>query len=150
MTKSERFATGESLHALFKRVFALHAALTEVQDSVHEQAGMRTSQIKMADRLQRFGPATVPDLAAALGVSRQYVQTVCNELHDAALLTFEDNPRHKRSKLMALTDSGCRVLAEARAREAGIIRELLPDLDDAAVSEATELLAEIVKRIRHV
>lgn len=138
-------ATGGQIHDLLREVFALRHTLAQIMDKVHERAGMSTPQIKAADRLDRLGPATLPELAAQLDVSRQFARAVCNEMRDAGLLEFTDNPRHKRSRLAALTSAGRAALADAREKEAAIILDVLPDLDAATVTAAQDLL----RRIRH-
>jgi DNA-binding MarR family transcriptional regulator len=134
---------GERLHDLFREVFALRDLLALGMDAVHERSGLRTPQVRVADLLGRLDSATVPDMAAALGLSRQCVQVVCNELRDMGLAAFVDNPRHKRSKRLVLTDAGRDRLAAVRKNEAAIITGLLPDCDGVAVGDALSLLRTI-------
>lgn len=139
-------ATGHDLHDLFRNVFALHASLSSAMDSVHEHSGLRTPQVRVANRLSH-GPATVPHVATDLAVSRQYVQTVCNELQEQGLMEFVENPRHKRSKLVALTEKGQKALAQTRENEAALIQQSLPDICSQQVTEASTLLKELRERI---
>jgi DNA-binding MarR family transcriptional regulator len=148
MSRQKRSATGEELHELFHEVFVLHGALSGVMDEVHERVGLRTSHCKVADALERHGPATVPEVAAWLRVSRQFVQTVCNELAAQGLFAFADSPRHKRSKLASLTEKGRRVLARAGDAEAAIIEKALPDVNAVDVAAAAALLGSITERVR--
>ncbi|QLA17371.1 MarR family winged helix-turn-helix transcriptional regulator [Desulfolutivibrio sulfoxidireducens] len=134
---------GERLHDLFREVFALRDVLALGMDAVHELAGLRTPQVRTVGLLDRLGGATVPDMAAALGLSRQGVQVVCNELRDMGLVAFVDNPRHKRSKRAVLTDAGRNRLQSVRQNEARTIEALLPDVDGIAVSDALSLLRNI-------
>lgn len=143
MAKQKTVASGEALHELFHEVFLLHGALSAVMDSVHERAGLRTSQCKVADALERAGPASVPDIAARLGVSRQFVQTICNEFEEMGIITFNDSPRHKRSKLVVLTEKGRRTLARAWQYEAGVIETALPGINADDTAAATALLAQL-------
>lgn len=138
---------GETLHDLFREVFALYGALSGVMDAVHERTGLRTPHVKVAGVLAAGGPATVPDMAASLGVSRQFVQVVCNELRDAGIVECLENPRHKTSKLLHLTESGRTRLALAREREAAIIEEALPDVDVREAERTRRLLEGIRQAI---
>ncbi|MFW5488444.1 MAG: MarR family winged helix-turn-helix transcriptional regulator [Desulfovibrio sp.] len=139
--------TGAALHDLFREVFHLQAILAEAMDAVHEQSGMRTSHKRVAEVVDRQKTATVPDVAAELNVSRQFVQTVCNELNAQGLLEFKTNPRHKRSKLAELTDTGRTALYTSREQENKIIEELLPGLDAAAIGQAAALLRRLRERM---
>jgi DNA-binding MarR family transcriptional regulator len=148
MSRNKRSATGEELHGLFHEVFVLHGALSDVMDEVHERVGLRSSQCKVADTLDRHGPATVPEVAAWHRVSRQFVQTVCNELVAQGLVEFNDSPRHKRSKLASLTEKGRRVLAQAGKVEAAIIERAVPGMNRDEVAGATALLRAITERVK--
>lgn len=140
------YATGHDLHDFFQNVFALHVTLSTAMDRVHEHAGLRTPYVRIANRLSH-GPATVPHIATDLAVSRQYVQTVCNELQEQGLMEFVENPRHKRSRLVELTEEGQKVLAQARENEAALIQQSLPDICSRQVAEASVLLIELRKRM---
>jgi DNA-binding MarR family transcriptional regulator len=146
--ESKELAAGQALHGLFREVFALHGVLSNVVDAAHVQAGLSTSTLKIIDTLLRFGSATVPDIAAHLQVSRQFVQTVCNDLLDREYLLLSDNPRHKRSKLMTLTDAGRSAYAKARDDQYQLIERLLPDIDAERAGRVSELLKEIRKAIQ--
>jgi DNA-binding MarR family transcriptional regulator len=54
---------------------------------------------------------TVPQLARTLGVTRQNVQRIIDTLVDERLARFVDNPDHKTSPHVELTDGGRRLLA---------------------------------------
>lgn len=53
---------------------------------------------------------TVPQAARRLGVTRQGVQRVANDLMGAGLAEFQSNPDHRTSPLLALTGNGRAVL----------------------------------------
>jgi len=148
--KTIKHTAGKELHDLFREVFELHTALSGIMDKVHEQAGLSTSQHKIMRTLSHIGPATVPDLAALLGVSRQFVQTVCNDLLSHGFLQFTDNPRHKRSKLAILTEPGRSAFRQARQKEDTIIEEALPEIDPGKAAEACELLEGIRKAVQKI
>lgn len=140
-------ATGKDLHDLFLEVFALQAALAAVVDRVHADAGLSTSQHKVIRTLRDAGDATVPDIALRLGVSRQFVQKVCNDLSTRGLVDFSTNPRHKRSSLVSLTAAGSDTFETARRREDALIERLLPHIDAERAAGARDLLAGIREKI---
>ncbi|WP_319408833.1 MarR family transcriptional regulator [uncultured Desulfosarcina sp.] len=138
--KSIKNDSGQALHDLFRELFALHSALSVIMDKVHEQAGLNTSQHKIMRTLIQFEPATVPDMGARLNVSRQFVQTVCNDLLARGLIEFTENPRHKRSKLVKSTETGRITFRKARQKENQIIEQALPEINIERATEARELL----------
>lgn len=112
-------------------------------DAVHEAAGLGTPQIKVLDVLERQGTATIPDIAAKHDISRQFVLTVCHALENKGLVTFSDNPRHRRSRLASLTDTGKAAVAQFHKAEAELITHALPGIDALAVAKTRELLRKI-------
>jgi DNA-binding MarR family transcriptional regulator len=148
MTESHASAaSGQALHDLFREVFALQAALVAIMDRVHQQAGLNASQHKVMRVLTLIGPATVPDVASRLGVSRQFVQTVCNQLRAESMLEFRPNPRHKRSQLAALKEAGLSAFKQARQKENRIIARALPGFEPERATDARHLLESIRKAL---
>jgi len=146
--KQSKAGSGKKFHDLFREIFKLQAALSNVMDRVHEQAGLSSAQHNIIRTLQEMGPVTVPDMAAQLGVSRQFVQTVCNRLFAMELLQFEDNPRHKRSRLVLLSDKGRAGYQQARRNENHTIAKALKGLDADKAAEAHELLKQIRRAVQ--
>ena len=142
--------TGKVFHDLFREIFRLHAALASVMDGVHEQAGLSTPQAKIMRVLRHSELTTVPDIAATLGVSRQFVQTVCNDLLSRGLIEFADNPRHKRSKLVIITEAGLSAYQTARHKENDLIERSLPGIDPDQATAAHELLVSIRKAVQRL
>jgi DNA-binding MarR family transcriptional regulator len=140
-------ASGQALHDLFREVFALQAALSTIMDHAHLLAGLSTSQHKIMRVLTRIGPATVPDIATALGVSRQFVQTVCNQMLADGLIAFAPNPRHRRSQLVGFTERGQAAFQQARRKENRIIEQVLPGIDAQRAADACSLLEAIRKAL---
>lgn len=144
----EKQAAGEILHDLFREVFALRDALAGIMDVIHERTGLSTPKRKVLHALKQGGPQTMPDMAHHLGVSRQFMRAECNELLAEGLLEFKDNPRHKRSRLAVLTDTGRTALAEAQGLENRFIAGIVPEADQDRVNGARDLLAGLRKAVR--
>jgi DNA-binding MarR family transcriptional regulator len=62
-------------------------------------------------------PATVAHAARGLGVTRQAVQQTADAMVREGLVTFADNPDHKRARLMSPTPAGRRALDLLRPRQ---------------------------------
>lgn len=94
------------------------------------------------------GNWTVPMAADRLGTSRQAVQRIANELVDDGLAAFVDNPRHRRSPFLHLTEEGRRVLdaitGQAQRRHEALLAKL-DGVDLVEVRTALRHLAAVVR-----
>ena len=145
--ESQNVTAGSALHDLFMEVFALHEGLESVMDEVHEAAGMGSSQLRVAHTALNMRNATVPRIAEKMKVSRQFVQKVCDNLAWDGILKYEENPHHKRSRIVTVTDAGRKKLEEVGRNEALIVARCLPGIDEARVRDAKALLSGIRNNI---
>lgn len=91
-------------------------ALSRVERDTSTQ-GLSAGMRMVLDLLRRGGAMTVPQLAAAQSLSRQFVQRMVNECAEADLVESTPNPAHRRSSLIRLTDAGRRRIEDLVARE---------------------------------
>jgi len=90
----------------------------------------------------RTGPLTVPQIARRLGVSRQHVLRLTNELAREGLVRTASNPDHQTSRLLLLTPAGEDLLAQINAMAGVSNRKLLEELTEADV----DLLRSLLRR----
>jgi DNA-binding MarR family transcriptional regulator len=74
-------------------------------------------------------------------VSRQHIQQQVDALLERNLVRSEPNPAHKRSALIALTDTGRALIQNVRAEELHALSRLQAGTSDSAIREATQVLA---------
>lgn len=94
------------------------------------------------------GDWTVPMAAGRLGTSRQAVQRIANELVDDGLAAFADNPRHRRSPFLRLTDEGRRVLDTITDQAQRRHQALLDQLDGVDLVEIRAGLRHLTAVVR--
>jgi len=93
------------------------------------------------------GNWTVPMAADRLGTSRQAVQRIADELAGEGLAVFDDNPRHRRSPFLRLSEEGRRVLA-AISEEARQRNTALAELASLDVAETRAALGQLTTAVR--
>lgn len=93
------------LHAIFDA----NRLLREAGEKLASTAG-QTHARRMVLQAAEDG-ATVPDIARKLGLHRQGIQRITDELVADALGHYVDNPRHRQSKLFIVTDQGSAALS---------------------------------------
>ena len=97
--------------------------------------------------LANGGPQTVPQMARARPVSRQRIQKLVDEMAADGLLTFADNPAHKRSKLVCLTPKGEAAYGEMRTALLSLCEKFVADLDADDVRTAKTVLNSLSKKL---
>ena len=100
-------------------------------------------------RLERHGPATTSNLAAAERVRPQSMAQTIVDLEEAGFVSRTPDPSDRRQVLIAVTDDGLAALAEDRARREGwlaeaIANELTPEEQDV-IMRAVPLLRRLAQ-----
>ena len=106
---------GHSLHSpkrvlfldLVLTLFRLNGLLIAEGDAMTKDLGLTHARWKVigAIALSNAG-LTVPGIARVLGQSRQAVQRITDVMVADGILVYSDNPKHKRSALVTLSDKG--------------------------------------------
>lgn len=97
--------------------------------------------------IERLGPQTVPALALARGITRQAMQRTIDGLLARQRLSEEDNPRHLRSPLLALSPVGKRLVTDIRARERRLLAAAELPVSEAELHRTTRSLGELAAYI---
>ena len=109
-----RTAAGEAFSALVIRVFRLNGLLAAAGDALARPAGQSSARWQVLAMVEE-GDHTVAETARTLGLARQSVQRVADLLEADGLVRYVDNPRHRRARLIRLTDEGRTVLGRIQA-----------------------------------
>jgi DNA-binding MarR family transcriptional regulator len=112
----------------------------DAAERVHEPWKISAGQRGVLRVLSALGPATVPTIARERCVSRQFVQSLVNDLLKAGLVELIDNPAHQRSSLVSLTELGASTAQAMRKREERVMDRLPLELQEKKVVEATRVL----------
>ncbi|MDX2592939.1 MarR family winged helix-turn-helix transcriptional regulator [Streptomyces sp. WI03-4A] len=95
-------------------------------------------------------PLTVPQAARRLGVSRQNIQRVANDLTSLELAAFEPNPDHRGSPLLTLTPRGRQALDRVTARAEDLHRTLFAAIPDEEIRATRASLRRLLSELdRH-
>ncbi|MFI2761904.1 MarR family winged helix-turn-helix transcriptional regulator [Streptomyces echinatus] len=95
-------------------------------------------------------PLTVPQAARRLGVSRQNIQRVANDLVALQLAALAPNPDHRGSPLLTMTSRGQESLARVTARAEDIHRTLFAAISDEEIRATRASLRRLLTELdRH-
>ena len=113
-----------------------------------EQHSFSMSQGAVLGRLDREGPQSVSDLAAAERVRPQSMAQTVADLEAAALVARRPDPDDRRRALVSLTEAGVEAIQESRREREGWLAgeiEKLPAEDRRTLARAVELIGAIAE-----
>jgi DNA-binding MarR family transcriptional regulator len=107
-------------------LFRLNGVLLYEGDRIVRDLDLTSARWQVLGALELAGrPQSVSQIARNMGLARQSVQRITNELHHDGFITFEDNPDHRRAKNLVLTSHGRKAFSAAMRRQAQWSRNLL-------------------------
>jgi DNA-binding MarR family transcriptional regulator len=143
-----RTQEGEAATDVVLGVFRANGLLLAAGDELAAEKELTSARwqvlgaVSLAER-----PLTVPQIARRMGLTRQSVQASVNRLAEEGLVEAADNPDHRRSPLIALTDLGRRAYAELDRLQVEWINELSDGIDAAELETAARVLGELSERL---
>ena len=128
----------------------LRFALARSARRLRQEAGTGLSPSLTAAlaTVERCGPLTPSELAAAERVRRPTVTRMLGHLEDDGLITRTPDPADRRSTLVAITPAGAALLADARTRKDAFLSERLDGLspaDRATLARAAAILEGLLE-----
>ena len=130
---------------LVRRLFR---AMAELADQYLHDAGLTVADRAVMEFLYPDAELSVPDIARRYQVSRQHVQVTVNGLVERGLLNGTENPRHKRSPLIRLSDLGRATFDEIRNRESTLLDELFSGIEIADIATTKRTLEALLTKLR--
>ena len=129
-----------ALLSLINTTTALFFRLKLVAEQVHHQGSISAGKRGVLLSLWQLGSQTVPQLARARPVSRQHIQLLVNALLKAGYVEYIENPAHKRSRLVRITQQGSAILRSMIQREMKLLEGINLGIETEAMQSAEEVL----------
>ncbi|MGQ9366399.1 MarR family winged helix-turn-helix transcriptional regulator [Azospirillum sp. ST 5-10] len=147
-TASERvFAHPASRLAL--EVFRLNGALTAAGDTLVGPLGLTSARWQVMGAVaEARGGLPVAGIARNMGLVRQSVQRIANELEAEGILRFAPNPHHRRAKLVQLTARGDALFESASAVWLALADTLVAGIAPADIEQVADLMRSFRNRLR--
>jgi DNA-binding MarR family transcriptional regulator len=145
--QDQRNEPGEEFALLVADVFEAAGALRRSGQRIARQVGQTQS------RWQTLSAASVPDqtvpaIARRLGVTRQAIQPVVNELALDQLVRLVPNPARRRSPFVVLTPHGRRVLASVTGAASAANRSLADRIGPRGVAGTRQALSTLIAAVK--
>lgn len=118
MRKQQYSSAGAAFTELVLEIFRLNGRLLSAGDELVRSVGLSSARWQVVGAIRlAAAPQSVSWLSRSMGLSRQGVQRIVNELEADGFVVFKKNPAHRRAHLVALTRKGRNAVEAAERRQ---------------------------------
>jgi DNA-binding MarR family transcriptional regulator len=147
MTKGKILAR-DAMTELVLEVFRLNGGLLAAGDALVGAIGLTSARWQVLGAIALSPvPLPVAHLARNMGLTRQSVQRLVDEMKDDGLVDHAPNQHHRRAKLVVLTNKGETAFQAAMARQEHWAHKLADGLAPEAIQAAKIILHELRLRL---
>lgn len=137
-----------ALSALFIDIFRANAQLVAAGDQLVAPLGLTSARWQVLGTVAMAPiPQPVAHIAREMGLARQSVQRLVNELVEAGLAELKDNPHHRRAKLVVLSAKGRETFSAIHKLQRPWVDTLAQGLDANEITVAANLLQTLRARL---
>ena len=138
----------DAITDLVLETFRLNGRLLAAGDALAADLGLTSARWQVLGAIALSAvPLSVAQIARNMGLTRQAVQRLANEMRADGLVRFAPNPHHQRAKLVLLTAAGKRTFAAVMKRQSTWAAELGGGLNAKQVEAAAVMLRTIRRRL---
>ena len=147
-TRPARTPEGDAATDVVLRTFRANGVFVVAGDLLAADEGLTAARWQVLGALALAERAlTVPQIARRMGLTRQAVQVSVNRLLSDALVETDENPDHRRSPLIRMTDLGKAKYAALERRQISWINELAAGLSLSDLATTARVLHELSSRL---
>jgi DNA-binding MarR family transcriptional regulator len=140
----DRTPAGDAFSALAVLILRASGHLTAAGDELSRAAGQTSARWQVLAAVEE-APATVAQVARSLGLARQSVQRIADLLTREQLTAYEENPAHRRAKLLRLLPKGRTALRTIQAAQRPWADRLGAQLGEATARRASAVLERLLQ-----
>ena len=142
-----RTPAGDAFTALLGQVIGLTRRFTTAGEALAKPAGQTLARWLVLETIQDK-PATVAQIARTLHLARQGVQRLADVLVRDGLAVYQDNPAHRRAKLVRLTPEGRTALRTIQTAQAAWADALGAKIGEEELRQASILLDRVLRAVQ--
>jgi DNA-binding MarR family transcriptional regulator len=133
---------------LILEAFRLHGALIAAGERLTHPLGLTAARWQVLSCMARAAhPAPVAHVAREMGLTRQSVQRIADQLVAGGLMTFQENPKHKRASLAVITARGRKAFEGVTRRQVPWVNDLAGYISVAELTVALRVLQRLEERL---
>jgi len=146
--RSSAADSGEAVTQLILETFRLNGRLLAAGDALVAAVGLTSARWQVLGAVAAtLLPIPVAHIARNMGLSRQAVQRLVNEMEADGLVRFAPNPHHERAKLVVMTKRGEDVFRAAMERQIPWAKELATHMKPDDIQAAVRMLRMLRERL---
>jgi DNA-binding MarR family transcriptional regulator len=140
----------DAITDLVLETFRLNGRLLASGDALVADLGLTSARWQVIGAVALSPvPLSVAQIARNMGLTRQAVQRLANEMEADGLVRFAPNPHHQRAKLVVLTPAGKSAFAAAMKRQGAWASDVGVGLDARKIAAATAMLRSVRQRLEN-
>ena len=137
-----------ALTELILETFRLNGRLLAAGDALVADLGLTSARWQVLGAVAMAPvPLPVAHIARNMGIARQAVQRIANELAEEGIVEFAPNPHHQRAKLVLPTEAGRQAFVQARQRQRPWARRLTDGVAGEDIQTALSVLRTIREKL---
>lgn len=138
----------ESLNTLIDELFQLNGRLLTAADQLSAPHGLTGARWQVLGALHlEKRPLTVAQIARRMGLQRQSVQRLCDILVEQGILAYQQNPEHKRAKLVDFSAKGREVFAAMDVTQREWANKITGDFNLQELESAAGVLRKLREKL---
>lgn len=125
-------------------VFAANGRLVSAGNELVAHLGLTSAWWQVLAAL-RYSPVPLPaaSIARNMGLTRQAVQRIVDLLAERGFVEFQDNPHHRRAKLIVLTQAGLDAVTGAESVVAPLDQAIADTIGSKPIQDAIDTLEQM-------
>ncbi|MEM7425599.1 MAG: MarR family transcriptional regulator [Pseudomonadota bacterium] len=148
MSNEQWTEEGEAVTELILDVFRLNGRLLIAGDRLVAALGLTSARWQLLGAIANSErPESIAWHARTMGLHRQGIQRIANELEAEGIVEFSPNPHHKRAHLVALTSKGQTLYEDAIALQVPWVNELSSGLKSRDIATAKRVIDQLKTRL---
>ncbi|MFG6179602.1 MarR family winged helix-turn-helix transcriptional regulator [Halomonas sp. THAF12] len=129
-------------------LFKLGGLLISEGDELTKELGLTSARWKVLGALAYAdSPKTVSQIAYSMGQTRQGVQRLSDAMVKEGILVYEDNPHHKKAKLVTITPKGEDVFLALERKQIPWANKNSAEISAQEMEVALDVLKKMVRRL---
>ncbi|WP_342376384.1 MarR family transcriptional regulator [Myxococcus stipitatus] len=135
-------SAGAAFTDLVVEIFRNNGLVLAAGERLAEPSGLTSARWQVLGVVDHE-PAPVANVARTVGLTRQSVQQTADALEADGLIEYQENPHHRRAKLIVMTPKGRERLREVEARQMAWANQLGGRVPVTALRAAVEALGVV-------